>query len=342
MFNSNFIDNILVLSPILIILMGLLIWLINYLAYRKRFFASLHYKLLSIRVPKEGNMEKSGEDHRKIAEIISASEQIISSLSQYKKPIAFEITSPIGSKEIMFYVACPKKEQEYIKKIITAFYPFAEVREATDYSIFAPQNHTVGSYLTLEKPYGVPLKTYQNFENDPLNLIVNGLSNVQEGEGAAIQIILKPAGGYAKKKIIKDIGEARKGKNYNDLFKKAPLFDPKVFIKDMTSVSEEEKKFKDMKPVDETLVKNMEAKASTPLFEVNVRLVVSSSDKFHANFVLGHLESGFAEIAMPNMNSFKIKKVSHFALTNFVFKYVYRLFETKNEMVLNSSEINTI
>ncbi len=302
----------------------------------------MHYKLLSIRVPKETNLEKSGEDHRKISEIISASEQIISSFVQYKKPITLEISSPIGSNEIMFYIACPRKEQEYIKKIITAFYPFAEVKEINDYSIFAPQNHTVASFLTLEKPYSVPLKTYQNFENDPLNAIANALSNVQQGEGAAIQIIFKPAGGYAQKKIFKDIGDAKKGKNYNDLFQKAPLIDANTFLKTLNKESEEEKKFKDMSPVDDTLVKGIESKVSSPLFEVNIRLLVSSSDKYHANFVLGHLESGFAEIAMPNMNSFKIKKVSSFALTNFIFKYVYRLFDSKNAMILNSSEINTI
>jgi len=339
---QNFLNTIIFWSILALGLAMFFVWLIGYLASRKRFFASLHYKLLSIMVPKETNLEKGGEDHRKIAEIISASEQIIASFANYKKPITFEISSPIGSNEIMFYVACPKKEQEHIKKLITAFYPFAQVSEINDYSIFAPHNHTVGSFLTLEKPYSVPIKSYQSFENDPLNAIANAFSNVEQGEGASMQIILKPVGGYAKKKITKDIGEARKGKTYSDLFKRAPILDANTFLKPIASETEEEKKFKAMKPVDETLVKNLEAKISAPLFEVNIRLLVSSPDKYHANFVLGHLESGFSEISMPNMNGFKIKKVSPFRLTNFIYKYVYRLFDVKTEMVLNTSEINTI
>lgn len=338
----NIFNTILIYSISILAILVCFIWFFNYIAYKKRVNKSLHYKLLSIRVPKEINLDSKVEDQRKIAEIISASEQIIASLAQYKNPIVFEIASPIGSNEIHFYVSCLKKEQEFVKKIITAFYPFAEVEEVDDYSIFAPKNYTAASYLHLEKSYSLPLKTYQHFENDPLNAIVNAFSHIDQGEGAAMQVIIKPAGGYAKKKIMKDLQDARKGKSYNDLFGKIAIVDTNLLLKTINPETEEEKKFKEIKPVDETLVKNLEFKVSSPLFETNIRLLVSSHDKYHANFVLSHLESGFSEINMPSMNGFKIKRVSSWGLTNFIFKYVYRIFDVKNAIVLNTSEINTI
>ena len=114
----------------------------------------------------------------------------------------------------------------------------------------------------------------------------------------------------SKKKIMKDLQDARKGKSYNDLFGKIAIVDTNLLLKTINPETEEEKKFKEIKPVDETLVKNLEFKVSSPLFETNIRLLVSSHDKYHANFVLSHLESGFSEINMPSMNGFKIKRVS--------------------------------
>ncbi len=37
-----------------------------------------------------------------------------------------------------------------------------------------------------------PIRTYKKLDSDPLNAITNVLSKVQPGEGAAIQILLRP------------------------------------------------------------------------------------------------------------------------------------------------------
>lgn len=46
-------------------------------------------------------------------------------------------------------------------------------------------------------------------------------------------------------------------------------------------------------------------------------------------------------MSVPSMNGFKSQRISHFRFTDFIYKYVYRLFDNRNSIVLNVSEINT-
>jgi len=309
---------------------------------KKSFKKSLHYKLLAIKLPREIVNEKS-ETPKKISEIISASEQVLSSLSNYKYPIILEIATPINNSEILFFVACPREDEESVAKTITAYYPYAQIEEVDDYTIFSPHNYNFGSIIKLNKPYAIPIKTYQNFDYDPLSAILNVFSKVESNEGAAIQIVIRPGADLAQKEVNKNIKEVRKGKNYDDLFKKKPLISAET-IKSMffrETEAEKKSKMEELKNIDETLLKQLETKLSSPFYNVNIRLVVSSPNRERAGRILNELESGFSQMSVPSMNGFKSQRISHFRFTDFIYKYVYRLFDNRNSIVLNVSEVNT-
>src|SRR4030042_1282522 len=141
-------------------------------------------------------------------EEIGAMEQLLTTLSgirEKKSPLAsflygqpnlvLEIANPAGSEEIFFYIAIPKKFRESAEKQIHAYFPNASLEKVSDYTIFSPGGFTAAAALSLKNKYALPVRTYLAMNVDPLNEISNALSKLKTGkEGAAIQLILQPAG----------------------------------------------------------------------------------------------------------------------------------------------------
>jgi hypothetical protein len=105
--------------------------------------------------------------------------------------------------------------------------------------------------------------------------------------------------------------------------------------------SEKDKKEEEVKMVDETLVKSVESKISQPLYDVNIRVLISSPSKDRVDDLMQELRNGFAQLSTPILNLIELKKVKGSALKDLTFKYIYRMFDSKTRIVLNSSEINS-
>ena len=334
---SNFIEQI---SILLLIFVGVGFWFVNRIFKKKMINQSMNYQLMTVRVPRDISQDKN-ENVKKIAEMIANCDQMISNLNKFKYSIVFEVASPIDSREIMFYVACHRKHIEMIQKMITAYFPFGEVLETKDYTIFGLNNHHGGAIGKLNTNFALPIKTYQNFESDSFSSILNAFSKIEEKEGMAMQLILNSTS--TEKKEIKKILEALKdGKKEKDLFKKK-------FI-DFSGVSEslnpfrksdEKDKKEEPKVIDEVLIKSVESKIAQPLFNVNVRVLVSSPDKHRIDSLIQEVQNGFMQLSSPVLNLIELKKQKGRALQDLMFQYVYRLFDIKNRLVLNSSEINS-
>lgn len=131
------------ISVLLMVFVVVGYFFISSVTNKKKVRESMHTKLLLIKVPKEISQEKS-ELNKKVAEMISNCDQMISNFNKFKYPIIFEVVSPNESKEISFYVACHKKHVEIVQKTITAYFPFADVLETNDYTIFAKNDHNGG------------------------------------------------------------------------------------------------------------------------------------------------------------------------------------------------------
>ncbi len=333
----HFIETV---SIFLLIFIGIGFFFINKMLNKKKIHQAMNYKLMSIRVPRDIAQDKN-ENAKKIAEMISTCDQMISTLNKFKYPIVFEVASPIDSKEITFYVACHRKHIEMIQKMITAYFPFGEVMETNDYTVFGLTNFTGGAVGKLNTHFALPIKTYANFESDPFSAILNAFSKIEEKEGMAMQLIINSTTGE-KKEIKKILEDLKKGKKEKDLFSRK-IVDFSEFGSSLNPFqkSEKDKKEEEVKMVDETLVKNVESKIAQPLFDVNVRVFVSSPNKDRIDDLLQEIRNGFMQLSTPVLNLIELKKVKGKALKDLTFKYIYRLFDNKTRMVLNSSEINS-
>src|SRR3989338_6022902 len=165
---------------------------------------ALNMSLFLVMLPRDNPSTGSGQQQRPEKELISIMEHLYSSFSSlhskgwnkfiYGEPyIALEMAVHHIGEEIHFYIAVPKSYDQIFQKQLHGIFPHAEIERIKDYNIFNPQGISLGAYLKLKDNEILPIKTYQQLEADPLGGIINSLSKLdREGEGAAIQILIRP------------------------------------------------------------------------------------------------------------------------------------------------------
>jgi hypothetical protein len=154
--------------------------------------------VLSIKVPK--NNEKGPVS----AEMMFAAlHGILHPKSQAKKGttvqehISMEFVASLNSIE--FFIWTPKNLKDFVEGQVYAQFPTAEIEVVNDYSLNLDidDDHipdaVVGTELVLEKDEIYPIKTFQNFDVDPLAGITGMLSKLEhDSERVWIQILAKP------------------------------------------------------------------------------------------------------------------------------------------------------
>jgi hypothetical protein len=308
---------ILVLLGAILFYLGklLIIWIKN----RGREGASLGSVLLQVALPRENEIK------------IDTAEQLFSSLSAIgkggflKSPphLSFEIVGMPG--DIRFYVHTPKKLQDLVEKQINGAYPDAEIKIVSvdsvkqkgmvignEYNIFSRDGKVAFTSLSLKSANYEPIKVYKDLPTDPLSSITSVLAKMTEGEGAAIQVLITPAGSGWKKQ----------GRDYIAKTKK------------LESNPETAKYSSDAKELE-----GIENKIGKSGFNTAIRVVVSSTSKESAEAHLGNIVSVFSQF--EGINSFK--KESYFFKGMFMDDFIYRYMPMMGRTsVLTTEELATI
>lgn len=314
---------------------------------------ALNMALLLITVPlhRKKDVQVKEEEQR----LIGVMEQFYSSITQQKgswvdaafsgtSAVAFEIAVHTIGEEVHFYMSVPRKYMDTIEKQITALIGGSRVEIVNDYNIFNYQGVTRGAYLTLSRSFYLPLKTYKNLESDPLNTVVNAMSRLEfEGEGSAIQILIKPNKVW-QKTAQKMIMEMRKGKSFSEAYMEATKGVLATVIEIFQKGKKQEKPEleKEQKALDETTIKALESKISKVGFDINIRLMASAYTETRANAILSDIENAFLQFENPAINSFKINNVKDKKLDRLIYNFSFRNFNNSEKSVLNSEELASI
>ncbi len=291
---------------------GIYLWpiYIAHLRYKNRQADSHNFIMLEVQVPR-GNEYK-----------IDAAAQMIDSLNAIKvghsklrsyRPqphISFEI---VGLPEsIKFYISCHKKHRDLIEKQFFGAYPDAKISEVSEYNLFSEGGQTAYAMYGLKGANHFPFKTYKDLPTDPLSALTSSLAKMQQGEGAAIQLIVAPSDGKWKdsgKKFVKKEKDPGTGDK------------PKA-------------------PPDQKQLDAAEGKLSKTGFSCVVRIVATSTNKDSAKAHLANLKSAFEQFAGP-YNSFSGIKVKSEA--GFIEDFIYRYQPKYTKMpVLSSEEIASV
>ena len=284
-----------------------IIWMRN----KNREERSLDFVLLQVAVPRDNEIK------------IDAAEQMFASLySVYKGGVRtflqpqdhFSLEIVATAEEIRFYVSCPKSLQDLVEKQIHGAYPGADVKEVEEYNIFSEEGKLAFAALKLSSADYYPIKTYKDLPNDPLNQITSALGKMQQGEGAAVQILATPSDGKWRSA----------GKRYVTKTKEAEL-----------SPKEGSRSAPDPKKMD--AIENNISKVG---FKVVIRIVVSAKTDEEARVHLDNIKSTFSQFT-GEYNGFTgagVRFKKQF-LIDFVYRYL-PLFG--NFGVLNTEELASI
>lgn len=326
-----------IIFGILVLGGGYFLW--RYLRKRK-LNDLLNLSLFLIKVPKEESVAQGGKE-RDFRVEINKFEQLLSNFASFKKPFVFEVAVPHIGEEIHFYMAAPKIMSEVAAKQVQGLWNGASVEPArSDYNIFNPEGAVAAAYITQKDNQVLPIRTYRELESDSFSSIVGGFSKMNAvGEGAALQILARPATSHFQKRVHEYVEKLKKGEPWEKLFGRGfgmtlseigDAFSP-------AKLEEEKEKSKLNRSVDEEGVKALEGKISKPVFQVNVRILASGATPFQANDILEGLASGFSQFGAPKRNSFKISKPRN--QKSLVYNFSFRNFDPSQAMFLNTEEV---
>jgi len=340
----------------------------SFFGFRTQINRSVNLDLEIIRVTKinKSKEELAQGEKEGWKEEIGAMEQLLVSLGSLKydaglfkkifygtPQVVLEIANPANSEEIFFYMSFPKKYRGNIEKQIQSFFPNASLEKVSDYTIFHPGNSTACATLKLKHKHFLPLRTYETMDVDPLNGISNSLSKLDDKkEGAAIQLVVIPAGKDWKAKGRSVAHEMQQGKRLSDVHSNSIVGAVgkgigkgigevmKTATKKNGEDSMKEKAPIQLTPEEQELIKSIENKANKIGFKVNLRLVASAQTQERAEEILSQLENAFSQFENSDINCFQVKKRAKGK--KIAFDYIFRTFDEENSVILNIEEIASI
>jgi hypothetical protein len=310
-------------------------------ASRRRVRSSLGSALFNIKIPRPAAGEKSGSaEGGDFKTELAHFEQLLGGLAMINGPVALELAVPHVGEGIHFYLSVPKTASENAAKQVQGLWNGASVEAVPDdYSIFNVHGAQTAAYVTLKDNFSLPVRTYAELGLDSFESIAGAFAKIHEiGEGAALQIMLRPALKDSKKTVQKYIELLKKGEPLKKLFgANFPVGFAQVGEVLNPKSKEDQEKEKQSRVVDEDAVKAMQAKIAKPLFNVNVRLVASAGSQFQAEDILEGLGAGFNQFASPLRNEFRVVRQRN--PKKLIDAFIFRAFEPSQAMVLSAEEI---
>ena len=313
---------------------------------RKQIGKAMNLALFTVRLPMLAPGGESEGGIERLREKIAVMEQLYVGLGGFKgkgffsgKPwIAFELTVPAKGTELSFYIAAPRYAADTVEKLVHAYYPDAAVERSPDYNIFSPEGKAAMSRALLAEGQLLPLRTYRSLEADPLKAVTSVFTKLNATtEGAALQLIFRPATKHWKKRILEAAERDFKGK------KKSPSHGE--ILKEALA-GKKEKKPEDpvprATPIEEARGKALEEKASRPLFEANLRLVASAPTRERAEGILSALEQAFLQLTDPGLNGLTFSREKERKIPQAAFQYSFRIFDESAILLLSATDMTSI
>ena len=226
--------------------------------------------------------------------------------------ISFEIASVNG--QIRFYVWVPKTLQSFVEGQIYSQYPTVQIHQANEDYTEHERDHEVAysTELTLTTDEFLPIRTFQNFEVDPLAGVTGTLAKLETtGEELWIQVLARPIPDdwqHAADRYINNIKSGR-GLSLPGLggsmqwivgILGALWQPPEQGVGQSITV--------ELSDRDKTRISEAEKKATKLGYEVKIRLVYMGESNTNAKLRMQALVGTFKQFNSTNLNGFRAVK----------------------------------
>ncbi len=266
-----------------------------------------------------------------------------------KNYFTLEIAKPQNSSQIKFYVSVPNNFKDLFQKQVLALYPQAKIMaEIDDYNIFNSnenkESYSLGAYGTPGKTPALPIKTYKEIGGDSISVVLSVLTQLNDtNEGAAVQIVVRPAG----QKFIKEYGtmldKIRKGSSLKKVLnEKTFLGSIKQSAYEMFKGENSEKNQASVSHVEEAATKLISEKLSSTIFNTNIRIVTSSESPVRSAQIMQEVASSFKQYTESLGNSIKFKEIKQKSASQFFKHFSFRFFDEYESFPLNVTELATL
>jgi hypothetical protein len=171
-------------------------------------------QILEVRISKSDDAEVNSQSSPLSAEnMFSALHGLLNKDPDMQEHISFEMISS-GGQGIRFYVYCPASILKFVEGQIYAQYPTCQIRAVEDYAKLPDpkfDKFCVAS-VTLNKPGFFPIKSFRDFEIDPISSITSSVSALGDREEVWLQVIVKPLPDVWQKDGFNYVASVREGK----------------------------------------------------------------------------------------------------------------------------------
>ena len=299
--------------------------------------------------------EVSGEEaeRKTLKELLSRMEQFYAGMLSAsgegkgeKSHFTLELAVPDGGSQVLVYAAVPDHKKSLFEKHILSIFPHAQIKEQKDdYNVFIDGGVSVGSRAGLAKNSIFPIKTYDEFDYDPFNVVVNAFSKIKTaGEGAALQVVFHPAGEKYLEKFKTALQKLQKGvppKEALDVSFSATGEFLKT-AKDIFKTPAKKKKDEPPRAPDQLLVETIQKKVGSAIPEANIRIVASAGTPARAEEIARDIESAFSQFENTNGNTLSFSRLSGSARTSFFKDFSFREFRPADAVPLSVKELTTL
>jgi hypothetical protein len=259
--------------------------------------------------------------------------------------LSFEIASVNG--QIRFYVWVPTTLQSFVEGQIYSQYPTVQIHEAGEDYTAHERDHSViyTSEITLTGSEFLPIKTFQNFEVDPLAGITGTLAKLEStGEEVWIQVLARPIADEWHKSSSKWVSSVRNGSPFaflsGDGFSLkwlGALFE--ALWKPPEQGSGAGSGAPELSERDKTRISEAEKKATKLGYQVKIRLAYLGESQTNAKLRMQAIVGTFKQFNSTNLNGFKISNASF--QKDDISRYRARLFHDKG-YILNIEELASV
>ncbi|MDO8548212.1 MAG: DUF87 domain-containing protein [bacterium] len=315
---------------------------------KKAYARALSMVLYEVTLPLAQSQEKPADPAKAIHDFVALMEQFYRGMLQIdaKKGeyFSFEIANPVGAMHTTVYVAVPRSRRELFQKQLLGLYPEVRLLERhDDYNAFVNEGVVAATRATFAERPIYSLRTHDAFSNDPLDVLLNGFSKLdQTGEGAALQVIVSPQDKGLDARYKAALVAIRSGVSIKDATNIKTGIER--FTQEVASFFAPTKKLDvDKRPgADDPRIKNIEHKIASPILHADIRLVSSAQTSERASAILDDLKASFQQFTDTSGNALQFTAVSPRKIKNFAHTFSYRLFDQNEALPLSVAELATI
>ena len=257
--------------------------------------------------------------------------------------LSFEIASVNG--QIRFYAWVPKTLQSFVEGQIYAQYPTVQIYQAEEDYTEHERNHSVvySTELATTASEFLPIRTFQNFEVDPLAGITGTLAKLEStGEELWIQVLVRPIADDWHSFSDRWISSIRNG-SFSVFGKGGGLQWLAGLVEALWQPPEQgdakDGAKKELSERDKTRIAEAEKKATKMGYQVKIRLAYLGESQSSAKLHMQALVGTFKQFNSTNLNGFKSSRANYGK--EFLEPYRRRAF-SEDGFILNIEELASV